>query len=483
MQNSFADCVQSWAHTWYHNILGPFLNALPGPLTPVQKIEHATKELRRKKDLIEELERERQKRIDDSRLIQMQIKAQEAYVQMLNAGHPDAAETLLRMNSTTIAQKTGDINTINSYIHVRNVRADELQCAMNENEKRMVECSLRKEALEAQLKKLNTGTKEKVLFERRYSPNEKILKRTWKSEEAIEAALKDLSKNDLYFDSAKSGTINVSKYTGSIADMAVIQKGYRLIPADEVERDRFIKTRVGGGYAAVVEGHGFTIDRECRYVENGHKIGYGFTLEFKERQPLPWIKITFSIPNSAYNAVAIEDLESEIESYDETLRGLISYNVASGLNKTKLEEGIQFLQEKKANLENEIALINSTPIEQQMMKWKQDLQKWIQEKRDKETQLQDFRELDQQIERLKAENTEEKKKLKMHQNDQRNLAIIIATHWESARLLRKFVKIVLAPENSYPGNGEAIKRCREFIELFDTHESSLLRQIKTEYGF
>lgn len=340
-----------------------------------------------------------------------------------------------------------------------------------------------KEKKEALLEKLKEGTKEKELFEKSFQPDQKIEKKVWKSEAAIDAALKGLTKKEDYFEDKKYPAVAASEFEGVTADLAIIQKGYRLIPSDSVQRANFIQSKQGGGYTAKITGHNFRIDQDCRYLEDGKTIGYGFNLTFKKGERLPWIKITFSIPNSEYNAAAITDLESEIIEHEKAMNYAVDNLMAEETPKIELEKGIASVISSMETLALEVEKIEKTPLEQQMQEWKVDIQTWIEKKTLEKRQLEDVQGLDEKIQRVENDVASEVVVLETHKKERRNLAILIVTQWENARLLRKFADFVLGSENKPSDNSEVAKRCREFIEIFDKHKDSLLSQIKIEHGF
>lgn len=69
-------------------------------------------------------------------------------------------------------------------------------------------------------------------------------------------------------------------------------------------------------------------------------------------------------------------------------------------------------------------------------------------------------------------------------NKLRNLAIIIATHWESGIQLREFASYVVAlASDSDQAKSETVTSCQEFIEIFDKNKGHLLQESKEKYGF
>jgi predicted nucleic acid-binding Zn-ribbon protein len=104
--------------------------------------------------------------------------------------------------------------------------------------------------------------------------------------------------------------------------------------------------------------------------------------------------------------------------------------------------------------------------------------------------LEDFNLINQEIVDLKQEVQVLEQGIVKLNKHRRNLAIIIKTQWDSAKLLREFADHVCggatdSEEKITDGKhlNATIQTCQQFIELFDKHKNTLLGDIRSEFGF
>jgi hypothetical protein len=146
------------------------------------------------------------------------------------------------------------------------------------------------------------------------------------------------------------------------------------------------------------------------------------------------------------------------------------------LNVQKRNQELKIEQLKKAKDLQEVQSV--------LQHLREDLKANEEERRNK---LNDLEKIKNEQEGAEKQIQTEQYLLLMSKKKLRNLAILIVTEWESAKLLRQFADLVVNPEElsnqrNEPSNS-AKESCQQFIKMFDEHKQILISQIKAQYGY
>lgn len=488
MQKKFADCVFSSTHTWNEHIFEEYFDSIPKTLRSLRE------ELMRKEQM--QATTEQEKNETQRRLIYLneRIPFLETFLNQLQQGEKNLDDPVFRAkvaaaassNKTEVLEEEKKhLKQMADLLAQKKTLFDVLSTQINELEPELKNLNNSENRIKERIQMLSEGDQVTQLFQEVYEKGKVHSISYWKSKEARQNALIRLKTEEEDYLKEK-GTLATNDYEGETSGIALIKKDYRLVPNEPLERQRFLANLDGekyGGYIAQIEGLRFVIDLGARSSEDGKHLGYGFKLTWKKGEDLPWIRIKHVIPRKEVNAIEIANLESDITKIEskrsEILELLEGNSNKIGLWDTQIstEAEIKELDEKINILKLKIARLETEQVEDAQKITGQELSS-AQEERAKMKTIDEF---NKKIAELKNEIKLDRKSIDEQEAKLRKLAIVIVTHWESARLLRHFAELVTKGENS--NSSSVLKACANYISLFDKYKDSILTDILIKYGF
>lgn len=509
LQRKFGNCIGTAADTWGLHLFEQYLYALP------ENVGICSRILSEKRKRLEDLQLTRQDRMERVEKLGKEAQSLGGSLKVLkenenNLGDEQLRKQLLEQVSKLKNESLDEARTARITLEASLERALELSRGMDREIEKLEEIVANTlnhiRNLKAEIGDFKIGTKTTTLFEKICDPEEILTLVGWNSEKARNGAYLRLGSTEGDYDPQKKITVKAKDYNGSTSQLVVIEKDFRLVPEDankrkeftssleksflnkpdEVNDKAFISSRRGSGYKAQVEGFGYQIDLRCRPAEDGKKVAYGFKLSFKPGQPLPWIRIVHSIPRAELYAPHIKDLEGEIGLYEAKLRTSaerLGDPQLRGIKKDKLtlEQEINAKKEEVTSIKSKIKQLEDTQVRERIQDLIHEIPDQINQVLQEKTQLENFAEIDEKIKVVRTEISEQETRLASLRLDQRNIALIIATQWQSAKLLRSFADILCAPD--FPQDSFAMNSWQKFIRLFDQNKDTLLAKIETEHGF
>lgn len=263
----------------------------------------------------------------------------------------------------------------------------------------------------------------------------------------------------------------------------VIKKDFVLVPIDPAKKAAFLAHGHNGEFVATVSGEGWEFDLGRNATSDSKSIIYSFTLKFDgDRNKLPWVTITHTIPGKERYASDIINLETDIKTRTEKLNS----------RKTELaglDAEIEFLNRNIQEYENEIQLKEDEikALETKMLISQVDeliahTQETLAKKQIELYQEIDFFKKTYGIIETHFDTIEKchiPKILKLLQQ-KRYFALTIQDQHKLADLTRNFADLAL---NDYKDisllkdkHGDITAECQDFITYYDNNRSTMLAQ-------
>ncbi len=490
MHKKFGDSVQMATHAWISLIFGKFLRTLP------EELHKANEVLNQRRSSLAQNEVEREKQCQKIQALEENSKELNALIKRLQGNEETVIDDALKQEllaATAASVQSLAQQQLSALEEVKaNIESKKSALAILETD---IQTST--ENMEAAIASI-VELKEKVkLLEIGPPYTSNLYQKEWRADEevqmyslkpgALERAheeLRPMADEDLekveYSGLAKN-------YKGLSVGIANIKRGYRLVPADEIERSTFFNTNNAGGFVAAVKGKKLKFfGYGPRASTDGKTISYAYSLEWDGTTNLPNISIDFTVPLREYNYAEIVGLQTEIgeaEMQIQTLRLHLNGNEKlSGaiMRKKIISDEIETLQGKQRECEQRIEELRNDQVLKQVQEMLESTTKSLDAVEAEKKQLEDFTVIDRRIGQLKREIEEAEQTIMKLRKNRRNLAIVIKTEWESAKLLREFADHVVAQGQHLT---KTVETCSEYITLFDQHKNTSLQMIQDEYRF
>ncbi len=492
MQQKFGDTVQMSAHTWTHHIFGQYLQTLPSSIKIVEQ------EQARKRERIEELGKDKEQKLDLARNLAEEIEELEGFAKLLEDNEKNVQDPILRQEllaqatqhaNDKLENEKGSLNAVRKKLKKKNQNLQDVEGEIKGLETDITKTQKKITELKAIIAPLKTGDKVTKLWTDKMNPNDNLYLTYWTSEEARSNAAKRVE-----IQAADSGGVayngTAGAYRGKTSPIAIIQRGYRLVPSNDEQRQVFSISGQGGGYIAKVDGLRYRIDIACTAMPDGKKVSYGYELDWIGAEPLPWIEITHTIPNHEYHYATIVNKESEIGLLENELitlnKQLTGGDTITGAQNRKqtIEAEIQDVELAIKDHLTKIQDLEDTHAREQAADLLIQTQKYLKQAKDDKAKLEDTQQIDDEIAKTEQGILTDQIRIDAFKKQLKYLAIIIYTQWESAKLLRQFADLVMGENTEeFTAMNQTQVSCKEFKELFDDNKATLLTQIKFEYDF
>ena len=355
-----------------------------------------------------------------------------------------------------------------------------------------------KENCQRIINKLEEGYHTEVLFEQRNNPDEYLTIRTIRSQEIIERAFwenRDYADDEI----TKTQRIKYSEFRGILYRTVIIERDYMLVPKDPKDREFFQNLRLSGnatslkGFTAILESNKYEPDYKSSIEPSGKKIRYLFNVKY-DSGSLPWIKITFTIPNKIYHEAQIINKTAEISDIDSKLLE-IKKKIDRKTNDIKECKELQIkirkeISDKERRLhkyKQDVELENQKKsIEKYITKIKEMAEYLISEIKI----LEDFTELNKNLSDKEIELNKKETELEDNNKKFRDLSIIILTQLETADMLRKLSSLIADNNHSHSDQVSAeskskssmkesvIFECVEYISSYDKNIKKIEEECK-----
>ncbi|MGR3973361.1 MAG: hypothetical protein QRY72_02135 [Candidatus Rhabdochlamydia sp.] len=507
MQMKMGKYIEMSVHTWSHAILKPYLHEIPETISKFQKeLQIKTAKIAQ----IEEAKKERERRINQFIALEKELTL---LIDQLEAAKENASSLTDLMLQEELESKLQLVNDQNALQAEEKYEASAQSLFQKQEELKRLQKEIEKsesiisqkqgviQQLQNEITSLSQGSITQTLWEASYTWNKTFEVFSYKSEQARQNAFNEI-RHALTEEMSDDRVINTSTYKGSLCEIALIEKEYRLVPKDASMQADFMKvltpaqnrnsfTAVGGKFTAVVEGSCFNVDLGRKVAPDGKKMIYSFQTHW-DGITLPWIKITHTIPNTDFNEAAIINKESEItalnriiQEQERTLNNgslhptrlfLGAYSGGKKTQKNQLALQISILEQEKNQLGQEKARAKGVithSIEEIQKAKKEELSYKIQE-REREENSQ---ELEQEMDQAQQEFRGIEKSIHMKQKEKRNFAIIVKSQGETAKLLRKFSEFVFNQQMLITRKESLVIACEEFQKLYDQN----IQRLETEW--
>nr|WP_166154732.1 hypothetical protein [Neochlamydia sp. AcF84]NGY94515.1 hypothetical protein [Neochlamydia sp. AcF84] len=494
MRMKFGKCIEMSTDTWTHHIFTPYLQVLP------QAIQSSKKEIKEREKQLEELQEEikdRQASVEQLRVYQQTIEETIKHLERVQSNPTglDAAlqADLQRRVSECSSKHLSELEDMISNYKKKIQNANKHLQTMESKIESLSESIRTKEKLIAQLNKdmqnLSTGSRIEQLWKSASHPEENITLQSLKpgARENAFREIREFRTDEI----TKIREVKAKNYRGVMTHTVLIEKEFKLVPTDERMRKAFEQSGIGGNYIATVEGERYDLDLGRKASPNGKKIMYGFITHWRG-DVLPWFKISHSIPNIDYNEATIINKEGQKKLLEqEVVRLRLDRDgggtiIGKNQLKQQLENDIQQLETSLSHLHNEMKQSRDRLALAQIGEMLKAQKKELENTSKKIQKLEDHKEIEDKIKALEREKETEEKKLQATEKRKRNLAIIIQTHKETAKLLREFSALVVGQymgrEESNQRN-EMVEACRKFIITYDSNIIKLEQQCHNDLSF
>lgn len=496
MHKKFGDSVQMAAHAWITLILGKYLETLPEAIGQFCR----TKE-KRLADL-KEYDVEMASRMARARALGENITELEALVQLLDANSTNLSDPKLRQQLLDATKKSANglvdretdaLNETKRKLTILRSDLDDVRREIRKYNTDIASNTTKIQNLRAKITQLETGDHIDHLYEDVTDPNSKLT--LWNIKQgaretrinAVEGLTQDDLTTQVYADFARN-------YVGKTSSIAIIQRGYRLVPSDPAQRQAFLDTGTGGGFIAKVEGVRYRIDLGRRATADGQKVGYGYELDWNGTPNVPSISITHTIPNREYNYAQINSLNATIQAMqNQILSWNLQLNGGGGIvgattRENDLKQEIMTLEQEQQRHEKRIEELRTAQALEQVQEMRRETTQRLERIKREKVELEDQSAIMTKKAATEKELARIEQQIAKLEKEKRNLAIIIKTQWKSALLLREFADYVLGSPNDPVNAGmkhlnATLEQCQKFIEIFDKYKGTLLEEIQATYKF
>lgn len=509
LQQKFTECVELSAHTWVDLIFEEYLSVLPMKIESVEK-----KVLTTERDLgsLQEEKAGQEQRIEvlkgqnstlQTEIDRLKSEFDPASLELAPDGAAQSAENLDPSLRQTAGNKWGTLRTERKNLeeilgkvkkYESGIPRSAARCTEFELEIKRAKTDLRK--IKTKIEQLREGETTQCLFKDVYKAD-KITKLTYwthgarkKAHARGEVAANDRNKHKVIW-------INPRTWKGKISDIAIIERGYRLVPKDPGQRMEFINAELEagsrmavGGFVASVEGVSCRIDLKCNPCKDDTKVAYGYSMNFRGDGTIPWIKIHYTVPNHVLNRAAIINLISDKHQLEKRITSLTLDLHEETRRKKGKEKRFEFWKQEKINAESKVELlVHQGIIIELRARLRSKEEELVQNQQEIGRLTVEIGVLDESIAILQTTAKSTRKILRDLNVKLRNIAIIIINEWGSAVLLRRFAVLIEEPtaqdKKSTKGKNkfETWSTCQKFIETFDKNQQPILENIERKFGF
>ena len=503
MKQKFGKSIELSVHTWRKLIIEKLLIEYPEKRNEILLLINEIKEK------IEGLNKEKSNRIemiaDNEKIIEESKRLIKTYENALSNPNTLTPELLSRLEQEEDQsnnemfekfeieinhlkrddrEKTSDIENFNTTLKGLN---SELQLYKTQKEKCLEE-----------INQLEQGNHTGILYEKRNNPDDYMTLRTIKSLEIIERAFledRDYTDDEI----CHIEKVKCCDYRGELHTSVSIEKNYMLVPNDPKDREYFKNIALSGGhgsfqgFTAQLESFKYEPNYKANIAPSGKKIRYLFYM-FYDSGSLPWIKITFTIPNKIFNEAEIINKTTDISTIDIKLM-----EIEKKIDRKNKD--IEECKQEKIKISNEILnkqrLLDELKLKVELNNQKRSIEKSIVKcnetcdyLRSEIDQLKNFTELDKNLSDKEVDLKTKKTELEDYNEQFRDLSIIVLTQLETAEMLRKLSSLVaghnylLTNEVSAKSRSEssmkqsAIIECEKYISSYDKNIKKIEEECK-----
>lgn len=478
----FEKVIEISTNTWTSILLPKYLEEIPKRIDEVCK-EIKEKEIGDKSSLktIEDYKDQIASMEEESKRIDNELTEIETRIEC-----PD-------FNNETFSSANQEI--LNSHIeYVRHLESQSLKAIESEKQLEMLlleysrvcnEKMQSKQFIEHEIKKLSEGSNHHTLYELKYYPDDRI--RIKILNEGARDIARDQVRNFRHTDfqnpNPPTSEIRIRDFKGETINHVYLEAEYKLVPQNSPEiLNRFSRGEKMFSYRAIIEGNGFKIDGVPCSSEDGKRMVWPIKTYFTGNpENLPHFKITHEIPNCVINEATLINRNAEWTK--------ISNEISTAMMRIRmLQQQISSAKRQSEQSKNEYLQACANLEAAKKESYLIGIQSLIQVKRDLKSlcgnKIKDFEKLYQN--ELKKRNMMEENqienriKLEELKNEKKILALVIHSHFESAKHLYSFCRNILESGNAY--RDEAKNECSRFKSMFDGEKENLIAKLNEDLG-
>lgn len=490
MRLKFGEYIELSTNTWTQHIFGEYLFSIPDSILKIEG------ELTAKKQELGQSEQEKRNQQEravsiarnqkDLRDLIAQLEKAQAHPETLSGPLKEELQKAVeQVNKDGKGRVQREIRRIEENLETATQRKVELSNKIVLLQLKIGQTEQRIKQLEDEISQLEEGTTAVPLYENTYNPNQMLHLRTWKPGARTQCYDEFRPPQDADFTGDRQD-VSAGDYRGTLAEIAFIQKEYKIVPTDPTLKAAFAERNRGGHFEATLVGRKFELDLARKASDTGLKVLYPFKLIF-DGNPLPEIRITHTVPNTEYNSATVLTKNGEINLLKQQLIVDQADLKGAGQVRGKLREKeeavheLGLLNRQKKEQEIQLELLEKAAqerkIEEMLQQKKVEDQNLTQEK----AKAEDTSAIDTNIKTINEEISVLESKKKELEKRRRNFAIIIKFQEDTAKLLRDFAGLVVndGAEEMLKRN-ETIEACQKYISLYDARIDEIRALCLTE---
>jgi len=463
MDKKYFSYIRSAANTW-KQIFHKYFNEIPQEIQDLQEqiiiteqdLSRLSNEKKSRRHQLYDID----KRVEDLRtsiiFLENSIDQSKEEGEKLGRALLESTEQLIENEKKRLVELRLLFEDKNNKIREKAEKINELERLVSGHGERL-------RSLEREIDNLGKGIHEEVIVEKRYTEDEELRVFDCTLDERRRAFLEGGHEHTIKKNLRSITVREFREQRGTLLPIVKINKKYRLVPKDQIQREAALNYGCAGEYGCWIDGEGCEFDLGKHSIDR-NTVVHSLKISFAADQPLPWYKIWHAVPNSKFNKELIRDKNAECIIKREEI------DRKNQKNASKQRE-IRALEGEKGQIEYEIQEAEATIAKLDKIKDNQAKADRLELCREQLSHLiaeKSALENEKPIEE-KYLKTEEYKKDLEHQLQtwdkvKKRIGLILKLKEKTIQTLRTFADQIDGQEDS---------TFTEFIEIFDRHSNEL----------
>ncbi len=493
MKRKFGQAIELSTHTWTQTIFKNYFEAIP------ENIGIATRSLTKCKNDLRRLLVDKKERGEKIETLTQEITEIEAFIAELESNNGQDVDPALllafqaRASDLTlqqIASEEANLSTENRKLEGLQEELRNATQKVTDLENQIIAADQTITALESEIAALKVGhTLDRLFKSPDYKKSDLWEMHCWKPgarEERVKKveARTQEDEGDVVYEGL------AGDYKGKTSDIAVIERKYKLFPADESTQKLFKEatwqsSQQLGDYTAIVKGEGCVIDAR-NVTPEGTKVAYSYVLTW-DKKVMPWIEISHNVPNLEYNRATIINRNATKEAQEVEVKApLEQRKIIAEAEVVNIQAALTQTQQDVTRVEAAIAALNATKKTQEIALLIEQKREEVERKMAEKTGLENSRDIDEKMEIKESEKLRLQEEILALKLKKRNYAIIIKTQENTLSLLLEFSELIAGPiekDAKADATVAAVVACQEYITAYRKYQPRLDECLKEDLPF